>query len=196
MAVTDVEELQRLMQAGDAAALDRLARAYGPRLLVVARRHCRSPHDAEDAVQQALLNAGSAMRAYRGEGTPLAWLSALVARGCWRLNRDPRNDPARTVRDDEDRPCTCDDPEEVTQRREIAEQLGAALMTLARTDRLAFLLAAEGWTSDEIAAQFHLTSNAVRSRIKRARKSLRALVTQELAPSAPAHHEATERLHR
>ncbi len=178
------EDLQRLMQAGDAEALDRLARAYGPRLLAVARRHCRSPHDAEDAVQQALENAGAALRSYRGEGSALAWLSVLVARSCSRMNRDPRNDPLRTVHDDVERPCACEDPEAVAERRELAEVLGAALMTLSRTDRLAFLLATEGYTSEEIAAQFGLTDDAVRSRIKRARKALRAHVTQNAPRTA------------
>lgn len=171
--------LLALMQAGDAEALDRLARAYGPRLLAVARRCCRSEHDAEDAVQQALLSAGRAMQGYRGEGSPLAWLSTLVARSCYRMNRDPHNDPARTSRE-EAPPCTADDPAARAEQRELERRLGDALMALSRTDRLAVLLATEGWTSDEIGAHFGLTSNAVRSRLKRARKTLREiLLTQD-----------------
>src|ERR1041385_8400218 len=93
----DVVELKRLMQAGDVSALDTLARAYGPRLLAVARRHCRLAADAEDAVQLALVNAARSMTSFRGEGSPLSWLSTLVARGCARIDRDRSNDPRRTV---------------------------------------------------------------------------------------------------
>ena len=52
----DSETLLRLMRAGDIAALDRLTTCYGSRLLAVARRRCRRPDDAEDAV--LYLNAG------------------------------------------------------------------------------------------------------------------------------------------
>ena len=201
-------ELQRLMHAGDAAALDQLARACGPRLLAVARRCCRSPHDAEDAVQQALVSASSSMQGYRGDGSPIAWLSTLVARSCFRMNRAAHNDPARTVHteDVDGWSCAdCADPAQQAERRElereIGDALGAALMTLSRTDRIAFLLAAEGWSSDAIARHFSLTSDAVRSRLKRARKILRErLVTHEDAvaalhgdPPRRSRDEATQR---
>jgi RNA polymerase sigma-70 factor (ECF subfamily) len=177
------------MHAGDAEALDRLARDYGPRLLAVARRCCRSSADAEDAVQQALLQASSAMRGYRGEGSPVAWLSTLVARSCFKLNRDPHNDPARTSHDVPEAPCGCDDPEERARTRELGERLGAALMTLGRIDRLVFLLAAEGWSTDELAAHFQLTGDAIRGRLKRARKILRAAMTQDEPMGTPRVQE-------
>lgn len=163
-----LETLLALMQAGDLSALDVLARTYGKRLLWVARRWCRSPSDAEDAVQQALLAARDAMPHYRGEGTPLAWLSTLVARTCTRLNeRAARTQPL------EDPDCGCGDLVEELEQQDLGRRLGDALMALGRTDRLAFLLAAEGFTSVEIAERFGLSSNAVRSRLKRARQALR-----------------------
>lgn len=159
------EELLELMQRGDVRALDVLAREYGKRLLAVARRQCHLAADAEDAVQQALLAASSAMTSFRGEATPLAWLSTLVARSCSRLNaRASQHAPEVEV------PCTCADSAE---GRQVSERLGAALMKLSRTDRLAFLLSVEGFTSVEIAERFALTSDAVRGRLKRARKLLR-----------------------
>jgi RNA polymerase sigma-70 factor (ECF subfamily) len=188
-----VNDLVALMQAGDPAALDRLARAYGPRLLAVARRCCRSSHDAEDAVQQALVSASSSMGSYRGEGSPIAWLSTLVARSCFRMNREAHNDPARTSHsDDVDGACSCSDPEERAAQAELAEKIGVALMKLSRTDRLAFLLAVEGETSEEIAHRFGLTPSAVRSRLKRARQKLRD--TLEPVRGTPAH-EAHQRRH-
>jgi RNA polymerase sigma factor (sigma-70 family) len=198
-----VEALRVLMQSGDIRALDHLARAYGDRLLAVARRRCDLPGDAEDAVQQALLAAGTAMTGFRGEGTPLAWLSTLVARTCWRMNRE-----ATRTAEIADVPCTCDDPAALAERRELGATLSAALMSLSRTDRLAFLLSVEGVSSVEIAEQFSLTHDAVRSRLKRARKVLREALKKRdtrdplprtasvdddallahLLPSAPAPH--------
>jgi RNA polymerase sigma-70 factor (ECF subfamily) len=188
----ELDELRRLMHHGDAAALDRLARAYGPRLLAVAHRRCRCQADAEDAVQNALVDASTSLTRYRGDGSPLAWLSSIVAHNCARLNRDPRNDPARTVHDDVER-ASDGDPEDRALMKELGDEIGAALMALSRTDRLLFLLAAEGDSSDDIAAQFDLTSDAVRSRLKRARRILRSLVTHGASAPAQKGHEPRHR---
>jgi RNA polymerase sigma-70 factor (ECF subfamily) len=164
------DSLLKLMQAGDLRALDALARTYSRRLLAVARRQCHSASDAEDAVQQALLEASDAMRSVRGEHSAAAWLSTLVARSCFRMNeRAARADP---LGDDE--PCGCDaDPHVQAERRELGEQLERALMSVSRTDRLAFLLSVDGHDSVEIAAHLGLTHDAVRSRLKRVRQRLR-----------------------
>jgi RNA polymerase sigma factor (sigma-70 family) len=178
------------MQAGDIAALDRFAREHGARLLAVARRACRSRDDAEDAVQQALVQASSSMRGFRGDGDPVAWLATLVARSCYRMNR--ANDPARTAELADDVPCACEDPEDMARTRELGARLGDALMTLPRVERLLFLLAAEGWTTDELAAHFSLTGDAVRGRMKRARKILRAALTHDAPIEAHKGHAHPE----
>jgi len=58
-------------------------------------------------------------------------------------------------------------------QQELARLLSEALMNLPRTDRLLFLLSAEGHTSVELAEEFGLSHDAVRSRLKRVRKHLR-----------------------
>lgn len=172
------DALLALMQAGDVAALDLMARAYGARLLAVARRRCHQREDAEDAVQQALLAARDSMRSFRGDGEPLSWLSTLVARTCSRFNAQR----ARvTVADEAELECPCrgacdDDPAALAERSELAARIERALMTLSRTDRLAFLLSIEGFNSVEIAERFSLSHDAVRGRLKRARKVLREAV--------------------
>lgn len=165
---TSAQALLSLMQAGDMAALDVLARTCGPRLLAVARRRCHREGDAEDAVQTALLAASRDMHGFRGEGSALAWLSTLVARSCSRFNEQHAREQ---VGEAVDEPCCADCGEPG-----LAEAVGAALMTLSRTDRLAFLLSVEGFSSVEIAERFGLSHDAIRSRLKRARKVLRDFV--------------------
>jgi len=166
------ESLLQLMRAGDIAALDRLTTCYGPRLAAVARRCCRRPDDAEDAVQQALLEAGRVRDRWPGVRDPLAWLATLVSRSCGRLNRGMANDPARHEAGVE-LPCTCASPEAQAADRELGEQLSRSLARLKRTDRCVLLLAAEGWTGPEIAAELQISADAVRSRLKRARRLVR-----------------------
>lgn len=173
-----------LMQSGDLLALDRFVRESSDTLMAVARRQCHLAADAEDAVQQALLVASTAMTGIRGDGAPLAWLSTLVARSCYRLN-------AVAARADEltEPPCSCDDPAVLAERRELTARLSDALMTLSRTDRVAFLLSVEGFTSVEIAEHLALSHDAVRSRLKRARQHLRVAVgdTLEVVDGTEAH---------
>ncbi|HEY1099443.1 MAG TPA: sigma-70 family RNA polymerase sigma factor [Myxococcota bacterium] len=198
-----MDDLLALMQAGDVEALDRLARRAGPRLLAVARRACRRAVDAEDAVQQALVAATTSMRGYRGDGSAVAWLSTLVTRSCWRLNRaDDRLDDRLDVVDagvvDDVAGFACcrvDDPEVLLERARLGDAIGAALMQVPRTDRLLFLLAVDGADSHELAERFGLSRDAVRSRLKRTRQILRRLlidsgVTQIDDDDAPAVHEA------
>jgi RNA polymerase sigma-70 factor (ECF subfamily) len=178
----DPAELAALFRAGDVAALDRLTRCQGERLLAVGRRYCRNEQDAQDAVQDALLSAGRHLSDFRGEGSPEGWVLRMVARACGRMRRGRRHDPALHERDRE----TADpeaDPERSAARAALAEALGEALLELSPTDRAILLLSeAEGWTGPEIAAELHLSPVAVRSRLSRARARLRA----RLEPLAPA----------
>ncbi len=143
-------------------------------------------------MQQALLAATSAMTGFRGDGSALAWLQTLVARSCARMNG--RGGLAADVADadadvDADVDCSCDAPDAVAERRQLGQAIGEALMTLSRTDRLAFLLSVEGFSSREIADRFQLSDDAVRSRLKRARHCLR----RALADQADIAPDDTER---
>lgn len=183
-----MDDLLALMQAGDLLALDRFARDYSHKLLAVARRQCHLAADAEDAVQQALLDASTSMQGIRDDGAPLAWLSTLVARTCSRLNKQAQHDELT------DEPCGCEDGEQSAERRELVRRVGDGLMTLQRTDRLAFLMSLEGFDSVEIAEHFGLSHDAVRSRLKRARAHLRD--TLEPVARTTAHDQLTPARYR
>ena len=169
------DRLIDLMRAGDLAAVDLMAREHGERLAAVARRCCRRPDDVADAVQQGLLEAVRSLDSWEGRGSPLAWLGSLVAHSCYRMNRGRKNDPA-LHQDDDGLPCGRCDPEQAAARRQEVDRVAAAIDGLPRPDRLALLLALDGWTGPEIAEEFGCSPNAVRSRLRRARQSVRERV--------------------
>jgi RNA polymerase sigma-70 factor, ECF subfamily len=170
---SDADTLVQQMRAGDLAALDGIARRYGARLIGIALRCCRSREEAEDAVQDTLLQAGQGLQAWHGEGDPMAWLGTMVSNRCRRLRRARRDDHRLHEPLDEQR-CrlSAPSPEARASTRELAAAVGGALESLERTDQLLVILAAEGWTGPELAAEFDLEAPAIRQRLHRARRHL------------------------
>ena len=165
--------LMRLFQAGSPEALDRITRCYGERLLAAGRRHCRTPDEAQDAVQDALLAAASRGDSFRAEGSLEGWLVRIVANACHRLARGRKNDPARhdsqvVLRG------TQPSPYDLSCRGQLSQRLQAALLELSPTDRLVLVLAEiEEWSAPEIAAEIGISAGAVRTRLSRLRARMR-----------------------
>jgi RNA polymerase sigma factor (sigma-70 family) len=169
----NAEVLTELVLRGDAAALDRITRCYGERLLEAGRRHCRTLGDAEDAVQDALLSAATNQQGFRGDGSLEGWLVRIVARACQRLSRGRKNDTNNHDTDAVLRDSS-DSPELWAQRSEVARWLDQTLLGLGPEDRLILLLAElEDFTAPEIAARTGLSAGAVRTRLTRLRASIR-----------------------
>ncbi len=179
----DPEELVRLVAAGDLEALDRITRCHGQRLLAVGRRYCRNAAEAEDAVQDALLSAGTHLTSFRGDGSVEGWLVRMVANACHHMRRGRKNDYRLH---DTDKILTSDagSPEERAMVGELSEALGEALLELPPRDRTIVLLAeAEGWTGPEIAEKLGMSAGNVRVRLHRSRVALRERLAQ-LRPDA------------
>jgi RNA polymerase sigma-70 factor (ECF subfamily) len=190
--VCDPEVLAARMRAGDLASLEQLTRCQGERLLAVGRRYCRDEEDARDAVQDALLLAGTHLGDYRGEGSAEGWVTRMVARACARMRRGRRNDPSIHVDATALAASEEHDPELLAGRARVATALGAALLTLTPLDRAVLLLAeAEGWTAPEIAAEVGVSAGAVRTRLSRARRAVRAQL-EGLGPHVEASIQPTK----
>lgn len=167
---------------GDLAALDRMSRCYGERLMAMGRRYCRSEEEARDAVQDTWLAAREHLADFRGDGSLEGWLVRMVANACQHMRRGRKNDPSLHQRDLELR-AQDHSPEGLAARGELAQALGQALLTLEARDRTILLLAeAEGWTGPQIAEAMGTTPGAVRTRLTRARARLKA----QLEPLEPA----------
>jgi RNA polymerase sigma-70 factor (ECF subfamily) len=173
----EAHELAALARAGDLEAIDRLTRCYGDKLAAIGRRVCRTEADAEDAVQTALLNASIKLTDWRGEGRLEAWLLRMVVNACHQMRRGRKNDPGlhETELDVLDETA---DPEVQAGRLELADALVSALNELSPRDRTLILLSeVEGWTGPELAARLDMTPSAVRTRLTRARKTLRVALS-------------------
>jgi RNA polymerase sigma-70 factor (ECF subfamily) len=129
--------------------------------------------------------AGEQLRTFRGEGSPEGWLVRIVMNTCRRMNRGRKNAPSlHEPLDEVDAAAPGPSPEEVAQRAEVAERIGAALEVLEPRDRALVLMSeAEGWSSSEIAEALDSTPGAVRTRLSRARAALREALGEAWSPS-------------
>ncbi len=181
--ICDGKVLVRLVQAEDMQALDRITRCFGERLIAVARHRCRNEEDAQDAVQDALLSAGSHLGSFRGDGSLEGWLVRMVTNACYRMRRGRKNDPALHTTET---PLASEapSPEIEAARAELSEALERALRELPPLDRAVLILAeGEGWTGPEISAELGMSPGAVRTRLTRVRQRLRPLLL-------PPHQES------
>lgn len=179
----DRSEMSALALRGDLAALDALTRCQGQRLLSVGRRYCRSEEEARDAVQDAMVNAADHLGDFEGSGPLEGWVLKMVARACGRMRRGRKNDPGLHAVE-LDLASADDSPEVLAGRARMAAALGEALLEVPALDRAVLLLAeAEDLTGPEIAAELGLSAEAVRARLSRVRRKVRARM-EALVPEA------------
>jgi RNA polymerase sigma-70 factor (ECF subfamily) len=79
-AANDDRQLVDAVLAGDGEAFRFLVERESRPLLAVCRRILRDPMEAEDAAQEALLQAYRALGTYRGDGSFGAWLARIGVR--------------------------------------------------------------------------------------------------------------------
>ena len=95
----DEKALLDRLRAGEDAAFAELMRAYGGRLLAVARRMLRSEEEARDAVQDAFLAAFRGLGAFEGDARLSTWLHRIAVNACLMKLRTRRRKPEEPIDD-------------------------------------------------------------------------------------------------
>jgi RNA polymerase sigma factor (sigma-70 family) len=150
----------------------------------LARWLTRTPADAEDALQEAVLRAFRSFDRLR-PNSPRAWLLRIVRNCCYDLRKQNARD-GESIREDKELSLDAaspvlgvhaENPEERLLRMADAQALETALRDLAPDYREVFLLREiEGLSYKEIAEVAGVPIGTVMSRLSRARAQLRALI--------------------
>ncbi len=163
-------------QEGDVRAFEALARRHQAALYRTAVRVTGDPGEAEDALQEALLDAWRHLDRFRGDAAFSTWMYRLVTNRCAVALRRRRAVPVPDAGADVAAP---DSPEQAALLDLELATLGRAVQDLPDDLRVCWVLRElEGLGYSEIAAITGAGETAVRGRIHRARVRLAGVMQQ------------------
>jgi RNA polymerase sigma-70 factor, ECF subfamily len=155
---------------GDVRAFEMLARRHQAALYRLAVRVTGDPAEAEDALQESLLDAWRRIDRFRGDCAFTTWMYRIVTNRCIAMLRRRRPVPVDAV---DDRVPAPDSPERAAETGAGIAALGDAVAGLRDDLRICWVLRElEGLGYTEIAAITGASEDAVRGRIHRARTRL------------------------
>lgn len=156
---------------GDVTAFETLARRHGPLMRAYARRLSKSDTDADDIVQDSLLQAWSRLTELRDPAMVKAWMMRITGRcaiDLLRRRKDHADVDGMTA--PVDRAPT---PESAAITESGMLALAAALAGLPEEQRQCWVLKEMGGDSyEEIARTLQISTDSVRGRLARARTTL------------------------
>ena len=175
----DKTEKKRIHAAvkGDSGAFAALYAAYAEQLYRFALCYMRNPADAEDAVQDAVLQAFRNVSSLRNGDSFKSWLFKILANVCKKKLMQNKFEYAdETVQDDPDL-CNQESPAfDHADRMTVRDAVGS----LPPDDRQIVLLSVvAGYSSAEIAAMLNMNPATVRSVKSRSLARLRTMLSEE-----------------
>lgn len=195
---TDQTLLDRA-RSGDAQALEQLLERHQAQVYRFGMKMCGDPEDAQDILQETLLAMARGVRDFRGASSISTWLYTIARSFCIKKHRKSKFAPAEVSSLDTDAAHEAakladlaDGPEDALAGKQIEHAIGQALSALDPMYREVLVLRdIEGLTAPEVAEVLGVTVQAVKSRLHRARLSVRAHlapllgVPPDAAASAP-----------
>ena len=181
--------LMEKAQRGDRGALNELIRKHQERAYQYAFRLTRNPDVAADVVADAFVRINNALKNFKGNAAFTTWLYRIIT-NCY-LDQRKREKGKSNVsldsssqQDDEDVTREIEDtgrtPDELVERNQREELLHKALALLPEFQKsMIVMYHAEQLSYEEIAEALDLPIGTVKSRLNRARISLREILAQD-----------------
>ena len=162
-------------KAGDINALERVYRAYEATVYTLARRICRTPEDAEDALQETFLEVCRSIGRFRGSGpgSLTAWVKRVAASKALMKIRGAKYRDTDELFEDAA-------PNRVVEDPALRMDLEAALQRLPDTTRaVVWLHDVEGYTHEDIAEFMGKSVSFSKSQLSRAHARMRKWLGEE-----------------
>jgi RNA polymerase sigma-70 factor (ECF subfamily) len=185
----DDASVVRRVLTGDPLAFAFLMRRYNRRLYRLARAILGNEAEAEDALQEAYLNAYRRLQQFRGDSSLATWLSRLVVNECLgRMRRSARRQSVipllPSAGDGELEAVPSDEggsPDSAADRAQMKAILERRIDALPEAFRAVFVLrSVEELSVEETAECLGIPAETVRSRHFRAKSLLREALAREI----------------
>jgi len=179
----DIIETVARARQGDREALEAVLLSLAPSINRFGLRMCKNVHDAEDVLQETLINVAQHLGDFEGRSSLTSWVFALTRSACARKRRGLKHQPHVSGERLVESPDLAPSPEARLADLELASALSAALDRLSDEHREVILLRdVEGLSAPEAASSIGISVDALKSRLHRAREALRAAFLPLLEP--------------
>ncbi|MFP4156783.1 MAG: RNA polymerase sigma factor [Opitutales bacterium] len=183
------------IKAGDVAAYNDIVARYYDRIFARVSQLLKNKQDAEEVTQDAFIRAHRGLDKFRGDASFSTWLyqiaTNLAHNRYWywfRRKRDQSISLEQPLTDDGEltlesvMPCEGEDPAEAALTQEFVDRVGACMQDLNEKHREVLILRnLKNLSYEEIADELSISVGTVKSRIARARESLRDLMGSDFA---------------
>jgi RNA polymerase sigma-70 factor (ECF subfamily) len=178
---------------GDQAAFDEMVSRYWDRIYSMVHQLLRNPQDAEEVTQDAFIRAHRGLVNFRGDSAFSTWLYQIatnLARNrywyWWRRKRDRSVSFDAPVSHDNETtlaeiiPAEAESPEKEAATQELLDGIAKGMEKLGTKHREILILRnVKNLSYEEIATILGISVGTVKSRIARARESLRAKLGED-----------------
>ena len=179
-------------RSGDEDAYRRLVERHGPAVFRLAYRMLGNEHDAEDAVQEALLKAHRGLGDFEARSKFSSWLHRITVNCAYDVlrRRARRAEDSLDISRDDDRPAiepVADGPlpDRLVFGPEVERRMRVALARLSDLERSVFTLRHhEGLALREIGDALGLDTNATKHALFRAVRKVREVMAPLLSARA------------
>ena len=167
-----------LARGGDEEAFAALVRAHQDRLYRVALRMAGSPTDAQDVVQETLLQAWQHLPSFRGQSGFSTWVTRILINRCHNLHRarrpvDPLPEEAESASGMPQSPAA----DTLALNAQSRDAVRRALLALPMDQRAPLVLTTfAGHTFAETGRILGISESAAKVRAHRARRALATLL--------------------
>jgi RNA polymerase sigma-70 factor (ECF subfamily) len=176
-------------QQGDRKAMGAWLARHEDAIYRFALRMCRDEEAAKDVLQESLLAAAKNLGSFRGDAAPTTWLFTITRSFCGKQRRRRKGEPAGYEAIDGDAldqhaiVDTARTPEAAAEGKQLDHAITAAIDALETSQRDVLVLRdVEGLSASEVGEVLGLTVEAVKSRLHRARVTLRERLAPLLEP--------------
>lgn len=184
--MVDEQILLKKSQEGDIHAFEQLIESYQKRVFNIAYRIIGSYDDANELAQEVFIKVYRSLVKFKGQSTFSTWIYSITKNVCYDELRKRKNKKVVYIDEDvkydnseiqrqieDDRP----QPDEIAEKNEIKRIIHEAISELSEEHRVAIVLRdIQGFSYEEISKILECPEGTVKSRINRARQSLKNIL--------------------